>query len=376
MNRRSPSRPSSPTRADRLEDVLRREEQGKTTLAREMERYADDDETIAADLRLIASLRQIDPPAAEGAEASRRVAQRLHAFLSSEAASATASADAEAPGTLPVRKRTAVRVVTLPRYNEPTISVTSVTPRQRPRQCLRMVMLVAALLLLISATALGVSNAAASALPGMPLYGVKQADEWLTLQAAWSDTQRGQALAQIADHRLAEARAEAQVNPAEAQSLTHQCARAIHQIITLLTQMRARNENTGAVAQALSDELQAEQTTFAQAQRQGFTAFAQSLTLSIQEEQTAIVANHLPVSVPSLLPAIPSASPAATGHPTPSGSQAHSHPTGTPDPNGGDSKGTPTSHPTPTPHGGHGKSRNDNGHGGGNGHGNGHGNGS
>ena len=396
MNRMSHSHPSAPTRAEQLADTLNREEQGKTTLAREIERYADDDETLAADLGLIAALRAVELPASDAADARARVERRLRAFLASEVAASDTVAPSVAPPHRPPSMLTSI-TLTIPArpsagrdallssgstsgsiasaQNAVTIALKAPSQRQsqptRRASGARVVALVAALLLIVVGAVLAVSNAAAVALPESPLYQIKLANEEMALQFAWTDTQRGQALAQIADHRLTEARAEAHIHQSEAQSLTLESDAAMSQLITLLEQMRAQHEDTGVVAQALSDELQAEQTAYLQAQRQGLSGFAQTLALTLHNQQGAIATGHLPVSVPPALPATPTGTVSGATTPT---SQQHGQPNGTPGASDSGSDGKPTgtpgagSHPTPTPHGKH----TDHGGGGGNGHSHGH----
>lgn len=188
------------------------------------------------------------------------------------------------------------------------------------------------------------STAAATALPESPLYGIKQASEAIRLQLAWSNQQRGDALAQIAAHRLEEARAEAAQNHAQqALALMGECDNATHQLIVLAITMRHQHQDDTSVVNALRDTIRAEYTALEQAHSNGQSALAQALTSSVNGQQHALSASN--IVIPQL--AIPSAS-------------------------------DPSGHVTPTPHN-NGNGGNGNGNGnnnGGNGNGNGNGNGS
>lgn len=140
----------------------------------------------------------------------------------------------------------------------------------------------------------GVGNAAASALPGDPLYGVKRGQEWLALTTAITDQRRGEVLIAIADHRLAEAQAEAdRGNDATAQDLTAELATDIQQVIALSATMTDRHEGTGTVVAALAQELGRLQRAQDHETQRGNAAFAQTLGTTLANEMTAAQNAHL-----------------------------------------------------------------------------------
>lgn len=92
--------------------------------------------------------------------------------------------------------------------------------------------LAAAVLLLMVAGLLGMSQAAAGSLPGSPLYAVKRGQEWLALQTPLSDSQRGIMLGIVAKRRLAELRiVAAHGDAAEAHRLTSDLGATVDSLI-------------------------------------------------------------------------------------------------------------------------------------------------
>ena len=219
------------------------------------------------------------------------------------------------------------------------------TPRIRQRRSLQLA-LCAAILALTFAGYWILASAAATALPESPWYGIKQIDEAARLHLAWTNQQRGDALAQIAAHRLAEARAEAAQNHAhQALALMGECDNATRQLIALATTMRQQHQDDTSIVNALRDTIRAEYTALEQAHNNGQSALAQALTSSVNGQQHALSASN--IVIPQL--AIPSSS-------------------------------NPSGHVTPTPHnngngnGGNGNGGNGNGGSGGNGSGGNNGN--
>lgn len=157
------------------------------------------------------------------------------------------------------------------------------------------------------------SIAAATALPESPLYGIKQASEAIRLHLAWSNQQRGDALAQIAAHRLEEARAEAaQHHTQQALALMGECDNATHQLIVLAITMRHQHQDDTSIVNALRDTMRAEYSALEQAHSNGQSALAQALTSSVNGQQHALSASN--IVIPQL--AIPSSSD-PPGHVTP-----------------------------------------------------------
>ena len=195
----------------------------------------------------------------------------------------------------------------------------------------------AAILAFCGALSWGASTASASALPGDPLYGVKRGQEGLALATAFGDQRRGEVIIAIADHRLAEAQAEAdRGNGAAAHNLTAEFATDIQQAITLAATMTNRHENVGPVTAALAQELGRVQRAQNHEARRGNAAFAQTLGTTLANEVAAAQSAHLH------LPNVPGSN-GNHGHqrggqpnetPTP-GSKGHGHGTSS----GGNSSG-------------------------------------
>lgn len=209
--------------------------------------------------------------------------------------------------------------------------------------------------------------ASADALPGSPLYGVKRADEDFQLRIAWSSQMRSQALAQIALHRLDEARAEAaRGNETEALTLMDESDAATRQLIDLAVSLKRDHQNDTAVQNALAATLRAEYDALHQAQNSGQTMLAQALSVSVADQQQVMSASDIktpPSATPSPTSPPNATHPAHTPHATPS-----AHPTPPTNP-------TPPAHPTPGSGNGNGNGNgSNNGNGSGN-NGNGNGNG-
>ena len=184
--------------------------------------------------------------------------------------------------------------------------------RNRQRRRLHLA-LCAAILALTCVGYWTLSTAAAAALPESPLYGFKQVDEAIHLQLAWSNQQRGDVLAQIASHRLAEARAEAaQHRTHQALVLMGECDNATHQLIALVIATRHQHQDDTSIVNALRTTIRAEYTALEQAHSNGQSALAQALTTSVNGQQHALSASN--IVIPQLATPSPSD---PSGHPTP-----------------------------------------------------------
>ncbi len=218
----------------------------------------------------------------------------------------------------------------------------------------------AAMLALVLMGAWTATVASADALPGSPLYGVKRADENFQLRIAWSSQMRSQALAQIALHRLDEARAEAaRGNEAEALMLMNESDAATRQLIDLAVSLKRDHQNDTAAQNALAATLSAEYDALHQAQNDGQTTLAQALSVSVADQQQVMSASDIktpPSATPGPSSPANAPHPAHTPHATPS-----AHPTPPTHP-------TPPAHPTPGSGNGNGNGTN-NGNGSGNGNG-------
>lgn len=191
---------------------------------------------------------------------------------------------------------------------------------RRERRVSRPALAVAALLMLATA-GWGASLAAASTLPGSPLYGVKRGEEWIELTTAFSDSQRGEVLGSVARRRLAEAEAAAAVGDSvEVQTLTSELDATMRDLIHLTAVMKTKHEDISGVSGVLSQTLRAESDALGAAQRCGEVVLAQSLTSVAHSQQQAIQANALSLPTPGVLPAAPVAPTAvATAVATPTG---------------------------------------------------------
>lgn len=190
---------------------------------------------------------------------------------------------------------------------------------RRTRRLSRPALAIAALFMLATA-GWGASLAAASALPGSPLYGLKRGEEWIQLTTAFSDSQRGEVLGSLARRRLAEAEAAAAVgDSAEVQVLTSELDSTMRALIHLTAVMKTKHEDISGVSGVLSQTLRAESDALGAAQSRGEVVLAQSLTSVAHSQQQAIQANALSLPTPGALPAspiVPTDVPTAVATPT------------------------------------------------------------
>ncbi|TMF73525.1 MAG: hypothetical protein E6I18_15660 [Chloroflexi bacterium] len=140
------------------------------------------------------------------------------------------------------------------------MSEAAVVLAPRPRRLsfpmiLRPVLAAAALLVLVVA---GATNAAASSLPGDPLYAVKRAGEDVQVALTLDEVARMQLLSQLADRRLEELAEIAKQRPASAPTATQEYADAVDRFANALDRLRdADNEDKRNAAQDLADAAQA-----------------------------------------------------------------------------------------------------------------------
>lgn len=131
---------------------------------------------------------------------------------------------------------------------------------QRPNRfsfpaLLRPALAAAAILLLVG---VGATNAAASSLPGDPLYAVKRASEDVQVALTFDDVARMQLLSQLADRRLAELAEIAKSRPSSAPTATQQYADAVERFANALDDVReASSEDKRDAAQALAEAARA-----------------------------------------------------------------------------------------------------------------------
>jgi len=116
---------------------------------------------------------------------------------------------------------------------------------------LRPALAAAAILVLVLA---GATNAAASSLPGDPLYAVKRTSEDVQLAFTFDEVARMQLLARLADRRLEELAEIAKQRPASAPTATQEYADAVERFANALDNVRnADSEDKRDAAQALAE---------------------------------------------------------------------------------------------------------------------------
>jgi uncharacterized protein DUF5667 len=317
-----------------LERCLREIDAGGLTVEQCIARHLADRPEIADLLRAAVALRAVAPAPAESRAAHLRVGQLLTRELAAG----------------PVRPSASVPVgFAAPR--RPRI----VRDGSRSARWARWWMLASAAVLLIGLlVGMGASTAAASALPGSPLYGLKRGEEALALRTAWSDERRGLVLLTIASHRLDEVRRLAGRNEAEALRLTSELDATIHATIRLVVAMNARGEDSGQIAAGLARTLDMESETLRTAQANGQPDLARALQNATDGEQQAIHDQHVVLpdhnqqrdQPTATAPAghgggRPNATPSPDGQTTPTAGAGNGNGNG-----GGNGNGA---HPTPTP---------------------------
>ena len=120
---------------------------------------------------------------------------------------------------------------------------------------LRPALAAAAILVLVGA---GATSAAASSLPGDPLYGVKRASEDVQLALTFDDVARIQLLSQFTDRRLDELTQIAKQRPTGAPTATQEYADAVERFADALDDLRAAtSEDKREAAQALAEAARA-----------------------------------------------------------------------------------------------------------------------
>src|SRR5207253_8986079 len=100
----------------------------------------------------------------------------------------------------------------------------------------------------------GATSAAASSLPGDPLYGVKRASEDVQLALTFDDVARMQLLSELADRRLDELARTAEQQPSNAPTATTEYADAVTKFTNAVDELRdADSEDKRNAAQAVAD---------------------------------------------------------------------------------------------------------------------------
>jgi len=157
---------------------------------------------------------------------------------------------------------------------------------------LRPAFAVAALLVLVLA---GATSAAASSLPGDPLYAVKRASEDVRLALTFDDVARTQLLSELTDRRLEELAEIAKKRPSSAPTATQEYADAVTNFANALDKLRdADSEDKRNAAQALAEAARAKHKAVLDEVKDQLPADAQSDVQKVndnEQERTSPVTN-------------------------------------------------------------------------------------
>jgi len=157
---------------------------------------------------------------------------------------------------------------------------------------LRPAFAVAAVLVLVLA---GATSAAASSLPGDPLYAVKRASEDVRLALTFDDVARTQLLSELTDRRLEELAEIAKKRPSSAPTATQEYADAVTNFANALDKLRdADSEDKRNAAQALAEAARAKHKAVLDEVKDQLPADAQSDVQKVndnEQERTSPVTN-------------------------------------------------------------------------------------
>ena len=157
---------------------------------------------------------------------------------------------------------------------------------------LRPAFAVAAVLVLVLA---GATSAAASSLPGDPLYAVKRASEDVRLALTFDDVARTQLLSELTDRRLEELAEIAKNRPSSAPTATQEYADAVTNFANALDKLRdADSEDKRNAAQALAEAARAKHKAVLDEVKDQLPADAQSDVQKVndnEQERTSPVTN-------------------------------------------------------------------------------------
>jgi len=148
---------------------------------------------------------------------------------------------------------------------------------------LRPALAAAAILVLVSA---GATGAAASSLPGDPLYGVKRAGEDVRLALTFDDVARTELLSELTDRRLDELAEVAKHRPSSAPTATQEYADAVNNFANALDRLReADSEDKRNAAQALAEAARAKHKAVLDAVKDQLPADAQSDVQKVNDDE-------------------------------------------------------------------------------------------
>ncbi len=141
----------------------------------------------------------------------------------------------------------------------------------------------AAIIVLVSA---GATSAAASSLPGDPLYGVKRAAEDVRLALTFDDVARTQLLSDLTDRRLEELAEIAKRRPSSAPTATQEYADAVNNFANALDKLReADSEDKRNAAQALAEAARAKHKAVLDAVKDELPADAQPDVQKVNDDE-------------------------------------------------------------------------------------------
>jgi len=140
-----------------------------------------------------------------------------------------------------------------------------------------------AILVLVSA---GATSAAASSLPGDPLYAVKRAGEDVRLALTFDDVARTQLLAELTDRRLEELAQIAKLRPSSAPTATQEYADAVNNFANALDGLRqADSEDKRNAAQVLAEAARAKHKAVLDAVKEQLPAEAQTEVQRVNDDE-------------------------------------------------------------------------------------------
>jgi uncharacterized protein DUF5667 len=141
----------------------------------------------------------------------------------------------------------------------------------------------AAILILVLA---GATSAAASSLPGDPLYALKRAGEDVRLALTFDDVARTQLLSEFTDRRLEELADIAKNRPSSAPTATQEYADAVNNFANALDDLRAaESEDKRNAAQALAEAARAKHKAVLDAVKEQLPADAQSDVQKVNDDE-------------------------------------------------------------------------------------------
>jgi Xaa-Pro aminopeptidase len=172
-----------------------------------------------------------------------------------------------------------------------SVAVVALAPRGRRfsfAAFVRPALAAAAMLVLVAA---GATSAAASSLPGDPLYAVKRAGEDVQVALTFDDVARMHLLSQLADRRLDELAAIARQHGTLAPTARQEYADAVERFADALDDLRAAtSEEKREAAQALAEAARAKHRAVLDAVKNQLPAADQSEVQNVidrEEERTS-----------------------------------------------------------------------------------------